>query len=103
MRRLILIMVLVLAGCSKPASTGVPAGGAGKPATGAATLVLKNGQFATEDAERPAAQAVAIVGDKIVAVGSEAEVAPWIGASTQVIDLGGQFAMPGFIESHGHL
>jgi predicted amidohydrolase YtcJ len=49
------------------------------------------------------AEAIAIKGDRIVAVGTDEEVAKWKGAQTQVVDLGGRFAMPGFNDAHLHL
>ena len=50
----------------------------------------------------PVAEALAARGGKVVAVGSAVDIAKLIGPKTQVIDLKGQMAMPGFIESHGH-
>jgi predicted amidohydrolase YtcJ len=67
-----------------------------------ASLVLRNGKVVTVDAAMPDARAIAIHGDRITAVGSNESVQPYIGASTQVIDLRGQLAIPGLIESHGH-
>lgn len=67
-----------------------------------ATLVLHNGRIVTVDDTRPDAQAIAVNGDTIVALGTNAEIRRYIGPQTQVIDLNGQMAMPGFIESHGH-
>jgi predicted amidohydrolase YtcJ len=67
-----------------------------------ADLVLRNGRIVTLDAATPEAQALAARGGRIVAVGSTAEIQRYIGASTQVIDLAGQLATPGFIEGHGH-
>jgi predicted amidohydrolase YtcJ len=67
-----------------------------------ATLVLRNGKIVTVDAAVPEAQAVAIRGDRIAAVGSNAAIQPFVGPNTQVIDLRGQLAIPGLIESHGH-
>jgi predicted amidohydrolase YtcJ len=76
------------------------------PAAGAqaapADLVLVNGKVVTMDAARPQAQAVAVRGDRIVAVGTDAEVRRLVGPATQVVDLAGRLAMPGFIEGHGH-
>ena len=54
------------------------------------------------DATRPQVQAIAVRGDRIVAVGSDAEVRRLVGPATQVVDLAGRLAMPGFIEGHGH-
>jgi hypothetical protein len=67
-----------------------------------ADLVLRNGKIVTVNAAQPAAQAIAIRGDKIAALGSNADAAKWIGPRTQVIDLHGELAIPGFIEGHGH-
>src|SRR5690606_18161977 len=51
---------------------------------------------------KPEAEAIAVRGDVIAAVGTNAEIKAMAGASTQVIDLGGQLAIPAFIEGHGH-
>jgi len=67
-----------------------------------ADLVLRNGRVVTVDDRMPEAQAIAARGGKIVFVGTSADVAKYVGSTTQVIDLAGQFAMPGFIEGHGH-
>src|SRR5258708_38100576 len=55
-----------------------------------ATLVLRNGRVWTGDAEHPWAEAIAIAGNRIVAVGTNVEIAPKIGKATRVIDLGGK-------------
>lgn len=68
----------------------------------AADLVLTNGNVVTVDDQRPVAEAIAITGGLIAAVGSAAEIAPYIDDSTEVIDLKGQTAIPGLIEGHGH-
>jgi predicted amidohydrolase YtcJ len=67
-----------------------------------ATLVLTNGRIVTMEAAPAEAQAIAVRGDRIAAVGSAAEIERYIGAATEVIDLKGQLAIPGFIEGHGH-
>jgi predicted amidohydrolase YtcJ len=67
-----------------------------------ADLVLTNGRIVTVEDSQPEAEAIAISKDKIQAIGSAADIKPMIGPSTQVIDLQGQLAIPGFIESHGH-
>src|SRR5690242_2313927 len=48
-------------------------------------------------------QAIAVTGDKIVAIGSNEEIQKFKGPKTQVIDLGGHFVMPGFNDAHVHL
>jgi predicted amidohydrolase YtcJ len=67
-----------------------------------ADLVLRNGKIVTMNPAQPVVQALAARGDRISALGSNAESAKWIGPRTQVIDLHGQLAIPGFIEGHGH-
>lgn len=65
-------------------------------------LVLKNGSVYTVDRDRSWAQAVAIADDKIVFVGSNTEIEPFIESDTVVIDLAGKMVLPGFIDAHGH-
>lgn len=68
----------------------------------AADLVLKNGKVVTVDESLPEAQALAVQDGIIVAVGEDNEIESYIGENTEVIDLEGKLAIPGFIESHGH-
>jgi predicted amidohydrolase YtcJ len=91
---LILVLVLGIFGLQGRAQRG-----AGAPA---ADLVLTNGRIVTVDDARPEAEAIAISKDRIQALGTAAEIKPMIGPNTQVIDLQGKLAIPGFIESHGH-
>jgi predicted amidohydrolase YtcJ len=67
-----------------------------------ADLVLTNGKIVTMDSEVPEAEAVAVKGYTILAVGSAREVAAHVGPGTRVMDLEGKLAVPGFIDSHGH-
>src|SRR3954463_8936990 len=67
-----------------------------------ADLVLRNGKIVTMNSATPVVQALAARGERITGVGSNADAAKWIGPRTQVIDLHGQLAIPGFIEGHGH-
>src|SRR5207247_2868896 len=67
-----------------------------------ADLVLRGGKIVTVDEARPAAEAIAVNGDTIVAVGSEQEIQPYIGPATRVIDLKGALAVPGLIDAHAH-
>jgi predicted amidohydrolase YtcJ len=73
-----------------------------QPAPVAADLVLTNARVVTVDDSVPQAEAVAVGGDRIVALGSSAELRRYVGAATRVIDLNGQLVIPGFFESHGH-
>src|SRR4051794_19785326 len=72
------------------------------PAQEKADLVLLGGKVATVDPKRPTAEAVAVRGDRILAVGSNQEIKRLVGDATRVIRLDGRFVMPGFIEGHGH-
>ena len=65
------------------------------------TLAVVNAVVWTGDPSRPEAQAVAVNGDRIVAVGTTDEIRAMAGAA-EVIDAGGQFVTPGFIDSHVH-
>ncbi len=84
---LLAVSTVVLSGQSQPAP---------------ATLVLQNGKIVTVEAALPEAQAIAVRGDRIVAVGTNQAIAQYVGPATQVIDLRGQLAIPGLVESHGH-
>ena len=63
-----------------------------------ADLILRNGRLWTGDPQHPWAEALAIEGNRIVAVGDNASV----GGATRVIDLGGRLAAPGFNDAHTH-
>ena len=67
-----------------------------------ADLILRNGRIYTSNSAQPWAEALAIRGNRIVAVGGENDVARLRGPHTQVIDLGGRMAMPGILDSHIH-
>jgi hypothetical protein len=66
-------------------------------------LVLSNGKIVTVDDRFSIAQAVAVRGDRIVAVGSNADINRLAGPSTRRIDLGGRTVTPGLIDNHMHL
>ena len=67
-----------------------------------ADLILRNGKIVTMNPAPPTAQAIAIRGGRIVAVGGEADISKQAGPGTRLIDLHGMLAIPGFIEGHGH-
>src|SRR5215470_15693412 len=69
----------------------------------AADLVLKNGKIITVDSAFTIAQAIAIVGDRILAVGSDAAMSPHAGPATRIIDLKGETVIPGITDGHAHL
>jgi len=68
-----------------------------------ADLVLLNGLITTLDDGAPEAQAVAVHGDRITAVGTTKDIEASVGSRTEVIDLAGRRVVPGFVEGHGHL
>ena len=65
-------------------------------------MVIVNGKIITVDAEDSLAEAVAIKGDRFVAVGSSEEIMALSGEGTEILDLKGRTAMPGIIDSHTH-
>jgi predicted amidohydrolase YtcJ len=67
-----------------------------------ATLIVTNAAVYTVDKQHPRAGAVAAIGDRVVAVGSSAEINSWRGPSTRVIDAGGKLVLPGFNDAHVH-
>lgn len=67
-----------------------------------ADLVLLNGTIWTANPDLPWAEAVAVEGEKILQVGSTEEIRKMVGSHTQVIDLGGDLVLPGFIDCHTH-
>jgi predicted amidohydrolase YtcJ len=96
----LLLAALGLGACSnddpepaaEPVETGVPS----------ADLVLRGGKVATVDPDIGSAEALAVSGHTITAVGSNDDIAAYVGPRTEVIELNGRLAIPGFIEGHGH-
>ena len=85
-----LALVSAAAGCNRA------------PAVEPATLVLRGGTIVTMEAAAPEVQAMAVRGDRIVALGTVEAIQPYVGPTTQVIELAGLTAVPGLIEGHGH-
>src|SRR5881396_2801950 len=79
--------------------SGVCANAQPKPT---ATLIITNAAVYTVDKQHPRAEAVAVIGDRIVAVGSSAEINSWRGPQTKVIDAAGKLVLPGFNDAHVH-
>lgn len=67
------------------------------------TLVIVNARVLSMDQDQPRAQAVALAGERIMALGSTKEIEEMAGPDTRVIDAGGATVLPGFVESHLHL
>src|SRR6476646_6370136 len=68
----------------------------------ASDLIIRNAKIWTADNQHPTAQAVAVLGDRIVAVGSNQDAEVWHGADTRTIDAAGKLLLPGFNDSHVH-
>ena len=67
-----------------------------------ATLVIRGGAVYTSRPDGAVAEAVAIGGDRILAVGSRATIDGYIGPQTRIVDLRGGMLLPGFIDTHTH-
>jgi len=67
-----------------------------------ASIVITNARVWTGDSDNPWAEAVAVDGDVIIAVGSEVDVSGFIGIDTQVLSVQGSMLVPGFIDTHVH-
>ncbi len=68
-----------------------------------ADVAYINGKIYTVDSDNPWAEAVAIDGERFVAVGSDREIRKHIGENTRVVDLRGGFSMPGMYDLHTHI
>jgi predicted amidohydrolase YtcJ len=68
-----------------------------------ADSIFHGATIVTVDAARPEAEALAVKGGRILAVGDRAAVDAHAGPGTEIIDVGGKTLLPGFVEAHGHL
>ena len=68
-----------------------------------ADLILTHARVLTMDPDHPRAEAVAVGGGRILAVGDAAQIAALAGPQTLVIDAGGRSLLPGFFECHVHV
>jgi predicted amidohydrolase YtcJ len=68
-----------------------------------ADLILMNGRVWTGNPDGPAAEAVAVLGDRIASVGTSAEIGSMAGPHTRCIDLAGRRLVPGFNDAHIHM
>lgn len=85
----VLVQLLLFNACESPESK-------------VADEIIINGNIYTVNSAMPQAEALAIKGDRILAVGTLDEIKAYQGETTKVTDVNGQFVMPGFIEGHGH-
>ena len=109
-------LLTMAVGCAGPAADPQPASAAqgaapaAVQATGPGTVapvgpvdvILSNGKVITVDDRFTIAQAVAITGERVVAVGSTQDIARLAGPSTRTIDLAGRTVVPGLIDNHAH-
>jgi predicted amidohydrolase YtcJ len=86
------VRVVAVAGTAAPTNDGQPS----KP------VVFYNAQVFTAEYDHPYAEAVAIRGDRIIAVGALGSVERIAGPTARKIDLHGKFLMPGMIDAHVH-
>ena len=83
-------LIVVLGACCRSASATE------------ASMILVNAKLWTENPAQPTAQAVALDGSRILAVGNNAAIRKLAGPDTRIIDLGGRLLLPGFNDSHVH-
>lgn len=83
-------------------SASIPAANAAPTVQNPADTILENGTIYTVDKANTVAEAIALKGGKILAVGSKSAVEAYKGTNTKVIDLKGKTVMPGFIDAHVH-
>ncbi len=89
----VLVVLLLLAACLPSAFA---------QSSDKADVILTHARIYTVNAKQPWAEALAIRGEKIIAVGSEKQIAAYRGDSTKVIDAGGKLVLPGFVDCHIH-
>lgn len=94
-RNLSFWLLVLLCGCVLPEVNQAQS----KPT---ADLIITNAKIWTVDKSMPSAEAVAVLGERIVAVGSNTDVDAWRGPRTHVIDAGGRSLLPGFNDAHVH-
>ncbi|MGZ8412028.1 MAG: amidohydrolase [Gemmatirosa sp.] len=87
---------------AEASGAGAQGAGASGANASAVSLAVVNARVWTGNPRRPWADAVAVQGDRLAAVGSSAEVRKLAGPAARVIDAGGQFLVPGFIDAHVH-
>ncbi|MGH9460331.1 MAG: amidohydrolase, partial [Vicinamibacteria bacterium] len=91
-RRLVLVansLALLFAACETPARD-------------TPNLILHHGRIVTLSSASSIAEAVAIEGDRIAAVGENEDILSLAGTETELVDLGGQTVVPGFADNHYH-
>ena len=92
-RLIVLVVMLVLLGCSEPEGVATKA---------AASIVFHSGKVYTVNDSQPWATAIAIKREKIVYVGDDEGALKLVGSHTRVVDLAGKMLLPGFQDAHVH-
>tara|TARA_B100000678_G_scaffold81168_1_gene67514 strand:+ start:3503 stop:5275 length:1773 start_codon:yes stop_codon:yes gene_type:complete len=98
----IIFYIFLVLGCSQESQQQGNIDTKQQQETVAADVVIMGGKVATVDPNLGNVEALAINGYQITAVGSNEEISSLIGSETKIVELNGRFAMPGFIEGHGH-
>jgi len=98
----IILYISLVLGCSQKSQQQGNIDTKQQQETVAADVVIRGGKVATVDPDLGNVEALAINGYQITAVGSNEEISSLIGSETKIVELNGRFAMPGFIEGHGH-
>jgi predicted amidohydrolase YtcJ len=94
----------VLAGAlPKAAGAQAPLQAPARAASGPADLILTNGKIITVDSAFTVVQAIAIAGDRVLAVGPDAAMAPLRSPATRIVDLKGKAVIPGVTDGHAHM
>jgi predicted amidohydrolase YtcJ len=111
-RALAIGVLLAAAGCSRPAtdtesaasqaSAADPSDALATSATGPVDVILTGGKVITVDERFTIAQAIAVSGERIVAVGNSDDISSLAGPATRRIDLAGRAVVPGMIDNHAH-
>jgi predicted amidohydrolase YtcJ len=91
------------AGTALTFGAGVPATAQTSATARPADLILKNAKIITVDANFSIAQAIAVAGERIVAVGEDAAMAAHAASATRIVDLTGRAVVPGLIDGHAHM
>src|SRR5438105_14513036 len=91
--RLLAIAIIISLSASLPAAS---------PPSKAADTIILNARIYTVNPQQPSAEALAISGEKIIAVGSTNEIQKYRNASTKIIDAQSHFVLPGFVACHIH-
>jgi Predicted metal-dependent hydrolase with the TIM-barrel fold len=106
----LVLLPFVLLACSAniPASptahpTSRPVATITAPPLAIADIIFINGDIITMDTANPSAEAVAVLGDRILAVGTNEEALYYQGDLTVIVDLAGHAMMPGFVDAHNHM